>query len=69
VLAALDAGARTVDELLTRAWEDVDLSQNPLLRVAAAATLAAHLQKLSDDDRLPAGVEPEAVTGPSFGES
>jgi len=69
VVAALDAGARTVDELLTRAWEDVDLSKDPLLRIAAAATLAAHLQKLADEGRLPDGVEPAAVTGPSFGEN
>jgi glyoxylase-like metal-dependent hydrolase (beta-lactamase superfamily II) len=69
VLAALDAGARSVDELLARAWDDVDLSRNPLLRTAAAATLAAHLQKLGDEGRLPEGVEPDAVAGPSFGES
>jgi glyoxylase-like metal-dependent hydrolase (beta-lactamase superfamily II) len=69
VVAALDGGATTVDELLARAWQDVDLSSNTLLRIAAAATLAAHLQKLEAEGRLPAGVEPDAVAGPSFGES
>ena len=69
VLAALDAGARTQDDLLAEAWSDVDLSAAPLLRVAAAATLAAHLQKLRDEGRLPDGVGPDAVEGPSFGEA
>jgi glyoxylase-like metal-dependent hydrolase (beta-lactamase superfamily II) len=69
VIAALDAGVRTQDELLDRAWDDVDFSVSPLLRIAAAATLAAHLQKLADETRLPEGVEPAAVTGPSWQES
>ncbi len=69
VVAALEAGALTQDELLARAWSDVDLSATPLLRVAAAATLAAHLQKLADEDRLPHGVAPDAVEGPGFGET
>jgi glyoxylase-like metal-dependent hydrolase (beta-lactamase superfamily II) len=69
VVAALDAGARTQDELLAKAWSDVDLSAVPLLRVAAAATLAAHLQKLSEEARLPDGVAPDAVRGPAFAES
>ena len=68
VLDALGAGARTADELLDRAWSDVDFEAAPLLRVAAAATLAAHLQKLDDDGRLPDGVDPGAVAGPSWGE-
>jgi glyoxylase-like metal-dependent hydrolase (beta-lactamase superfamily II) len=69
VVAALDAGARTCDDLLDGAWDDVDFTGLPLLRIAAAATLAAHLQKLSGDGRLPDGVEPDAVAGPVFAES
>ena len=69
MIAALDAGARTQDELLDRAWDDVDFSASPLLRIAAAATLAAHLQKLADEARLPDGVEAAAVAGPSWQES
>lgn len=53
LLAALDAGGRTVDELLDDAWSDAPA----VLRPAAAATLAAHLDKLSDEGRLPEGVE------------
>jgi glyoxylase-like metal-dependent hydrolase (beta-lactamase superfamily II) len=69
VVAALEAGARTQDELLAHAWSDVDLSKTPLLRAAAGATLAAHLQKLSEEGRLPAGVAADAVEGPGFGEA
>ncbi|HWV86626.1 MAG TPA: MBL fold metallo-hydrolase [Capillimicrobium sp.] len=53
LLAALDRGARTVDALLADAWSDAP----PALRPAAALTLAAHLDKLERDGRLPAGVE------------
>ncbi len=53
LLDALAAGARTVDELLDRAWADAPAS----LRPAATITLAAHLDKLADEGRLPAGVE------------
>jgi glyoxylase-like metal-dependent hydrolase (beta-lactamase superfamily II) len=53
LLAALDAGARTIDELLDRAWADAPA----ILRPAATVTLAAHLDKLADEDRLPEGVE------------
>ena len=53
LLDALAAGARTVDELLARAWPDAP----PQLRAAATVTLAAHLDKLDDEGRLPAGVE------------
>lgn len=67
VLAALDGGARSRDELLDQAWSDVDFSGVPLLRVAAAASLAAHLQKLAEEGRLPAGVPAEAMAGPDFG--
>ncbi|HWC25613.1 MAG TPA: MBL fold metallo-hydrolase [Solirubrobacteraceae bacterium] len=53
LLAALDDGLRSVDELLDRAWDDAPAS----LRLAAAATLLAHLDKLDEEGRLPAGVE------------
>jgi glyoxylase-like metal-dependent hydrolase (beta-lactamase superfamily II) len=57
LLAALARGLRSVDELLDAAWDDVPIG----LRPAAAVTLAAHLDKLADEDRLPAGVERPAV--------
>jgi glyoxylase-like metal-dependent hydrolase (beta-lactamase superfamily II) len=53
LLTALGEGRRSVDELLDAAWDDVP----PLLRPAARVTLAAHLGKLADEGRLPAGVE------------
>jgi len=53
LLAALDDGLRTIDELLHRAWADAPAS----LRLAATATLMAHLGKLDDEGRLPEGVE------------
>ncbi len=53
LLKALDAGKRSVDELLDEAWDDAP----PALRPAAAVTLAAHLDKLEDEGRLPGGVE------------
>jgi glyoxylase-like metal-dependent hydrolase (beta-lactamase superfamily II) len=54
VLDALAAGAATRDEILDRAWDDVDFEAVPMLRFAAAATLDAHLVKLRDEGRLPA---------------
>ena len=53
LLEALDRGRRTVGELLDDAWSDAPAA----LRPAAEATLAAHLDKLSDEGRLPQGVE------------
>lgn len=53
LLAALHAGKRSADELLDEAWDDAP----PGLRMAAAVTLAAHLDKLADEGRLPDGVE------------
>jgi glyoxylase-like metal-dependent hydrolase (beta-lactamase superfamily II) len=53
LIAALDAGARTVDELLDQVWDDAPAA----LRPAAAVTLAAHLDKLAEEERLPDGVE------------
>ena len=51
VLEALDAGARTDDEILDAAWSDAPLDL-PMIRAAAAATLQAHLDKLRDEGRL-----------------
>ncbi len=53
LLAALGDGLRTIDELLDRVWDDAPAS----LRLAATATLAAHLGKLDEEGRLPAGVQ------------
>ena len=53
LLDALDSGRRSVDELLDSAWSDAPAP----LRPAAAVTLAAHLDKLADEGRLPDGVE------------
>ena len=69
VLEALGAGARTAEELIARGWSDVDFEAAPPLRIAAAATLAAHLQKLDEEGRLPDGVEPQALAGPAWGEA
>jgi len=43
--------------LLDEVWADVPAG----LRPAAAVTLAAHLDKLSGEGRLPAGVERPAI--------
>jgi glyoxylase-like metal-dependent hydrolase (beta-lactamase superfamily II) len=53
LLAALADGARSVSEMLDTAWADVP----DVLRPAATVTLAAHLDKLAAEGRLPAGVE------------
>jgi glyoxylase-like metal-dependent hydrolase (beta-lactamase superfamily II) len=66
VVSALAGGARTVPALLSSAWSDVDLSASPILEMAAAATLAAHLEKLAAEGRLPADVPAEALRGPNF---
>jgi len=50
---ALAAGARTGEDMLDAAWPEVPAT----LRPAAALTLEAHLEKLSEEDRLPEGVE------------
>jgi glyoxylase-like metal-dependent hydrolase (beta-lactamase superfamily II) len=49
LVEALESGLRTRDELLDAAWSDVPEH----LRPAAALTLAAHLEKLGDEGRLP----------------
>ena len=57
LLAALDDGKRSVTELLDYVWDDVPAG----LRPAATVTLAAHLDKLADEGRLPAGVQRPAL--------
>jgi glyoxylase-like metal-dependent hydrolase (beta-lactamase superfamily II) len=59
LVAALDRGLRTDDELLDAAWADAP----PALRPAAALSLAAHLGKLADEGRLP-DRDPGATSGP-----
>lgn len=53
LLEALERGLRGIDELLDAAWADAPA----VLRPAAAITMAAHLDKLDEEGRLPAGVE------------
>jgi glyoxylase-like metal-dependent hydrolase (beta-lactamase superfamily II) len=53
LLEALDRGGRSVGELLDGAWSEVPAA----LRPAATLSLAAHLDKLADEGRLPEGVE------------
>jgi glyoxylase-like metal-dependent hydrolase (beta-lactamase superfamily II) len=60
LLAALAAGRRTVSELLDEAWPDAPAA----LRPAAALTLAAHLDKLAAEGRLPEGVQRPAGWDP-----
>jgi glyoxylase-like metal-dependent hydrolase (beta-lactamase superfamily II) len=55
LVAALDSGLRTEDELLDAVWSEVPDG----LRPAAALTLAAHLEKLRSEGRVP----PEAPPG------
>ena len=53
LVAALGDGLRGAGELLDRVWDDAPAA----LRPAAAVTLAAHLDKLAEEGRLPDGVE------------
>ncbi|HEX8854358.1 MAG TPA: MBL fold metallo-hydrolase [Thermoleophilaceae bacterium] len=62
LIAALDGGARSVDELLAQAWDDVPPQLMEHVRPAAEATLAAHLEKLASEGRLPEGVERPGVS-------
>jgi glyoxylase-like metal-dependent hydrolase (beta-lactamase superfamily II) len=52
LVEALEGGLRTRDELLDSAWSDAP----PELRDFAALSLAAHLEKLAEEGRLPDGV-------------
>jgi glyoxylase-like metal-dependent hydrolase (beta-lactamase superfamily II) len=51
LLAALDRGLRSEDELLDAAWSDAPAALRPF----AAVSLAAHLEKLRIEGQLPAG--------------
>jgi glyoxylase-like metal-dependent hydrolase (beta-lactamase superfamily II) len=53
LLAAIGEGKRSVRELLDAVWWDVPEQLRPM----ATVTLAAHLDKLEDEQVLPAGVE------------
>jgi glyoxylase-like metal-dependent hydrolase (beta-lactamase superfamily II) len=50
---ALDAGARSIDDLLDAVWDDVP----DALRLPATVTLFAHLDKLGDEGRVWEGVQ------------
>src|SRR3954452_24791099 len=52
IVEAIEGGATTPDEILDRAWRDVDLDAVPFLREAARATLEAHLEKLVAEGRV-----------------
>jgi glyoxylase-like metal-dependent hydrolase (beta-lactamase superfamily II) len=58
LVTALGAGARSLQEMLDAAWGDVP----DQLRPAAAVTLAAHLDKLAAENRLPDGVQRPATS-------
>ena len=53
LIMALGEGRRTIQELLDAVWPEVPEQLFPL----ATATLAAHLDKLEEEQILPAGVE------------
>jgi glyoxylase-like metal-dependent hydrolase (beta-lactamase superfamily II) len=53
LIVALGKGLRSVQELLDAVWPEVPAQLRPL----ATATLAAHLDKLEDEQVLPRGVE------------
>jgi glyoxylase-like metal-dependent hydrolase (beta-lactamase superfamily II) len=59
LVEALGQGKRTVAELLDDVWDDAPTA----LRPVAALTLAAHLDKLEQEGRLPAGVERPSLDG------
>jgi glyoxylase-like metal-dependent hydrolase (beta-lactamase superfamily II) len=50
---ALEKGLRSADDLLDEVWDDAPRE----LRIPSGWTLAAHLDKLRAEDRLPQGVE------------
>ena len=53
LIMALGEGRRTIEELLDAVWPEVPEPMRPL----ATATLAAHLDKLEEEQILPDGVE------------
>lgn len=60
LIAALEAGEREVAGMLDAAWSDVPQAVRPF----AAITLAAHLDKLQEEGRLPEGVQRPAWDAP-----
>jgi glyoxylase-like metal-dependent hydrolase (beta-lactamase superfamily II) len=60
LVEALEAGLRSADQLLDEVWDDAPAH----LRPAAALTLAAHLDKLAEEGRLPPGVERPSIVLP-----
>ena len=62
LVAALVAGKRGVEELLDEVWDDAPAE----LRFAARLTLAAHLDKLEEEGRLPKDVERPELPGLSW---
>lgn len=54
LVEALTRGLRSDDDLLDAVWDDAPAQ----LRAAAAMTLHAHLLKLAEEGRLPAGMSP-----------
>jgi glyoxylase-like metal-dependent hydrolase (beta-lactamase superfamily II) len=60
LIDALAAGKREVSGMLDAAWSDVPEQVRPF----AAITLAAHLDKLAEEGRLPAGVQRPAWDAP-----
>jgi len=63
LIMALGEGRRTVQELLDAVWTDVP---EPL-RPAATVTLAAHLDKLEEEQILPEGVQRPALERRGWG--
>ncbi len=59
LIIALNEGLRSVPDLLDAVWGDVPEE----LRPAATATLAAHLDKLEEDEVLPRGVQRPSFEG------
>lgn len=59
LVAALGEGRRTTAQLLDAVWSEVPAQ----LRPAATATLAAHLDKFEEEQRLPGGVERPSFEG------
>lgn len=60
LLEALGSGLRGSEEILDAVWDDAP----PELRVAARVTLAAHLDKLEAEGRLPDDVERPSMPAP-----
>jgi glyoxylase-like metal-dependent hydrolase (beta-lactamase superfamily II) len=59
LVEAIEGGARSEADLLDRVWDDAPA----VLRPAAAVTLRAHLDKLREEGRLPAGAGEPRVNG------